>query len=293
VARDKLIEELLDSIDERGFLRMGDVRDAIARNRLKLNDLTGFGEFWTGDPLLKLNKLLPFKLDGIYQRGEFYMRAFQRGSSLFFGTPKGRLFTKYVALPFGGAFLFLEGAQPLLGCHRYVRPIPGQQPQAETVADGAVKSISQLLPAQAHDGAHRPLPAGRGNLGYPAGRRALRIFLLALALGSAVPPRVGRFLKNLFWNWPRAVVESEPVQALLHNPVTRWMRRFLMVPVLTGALAALILRLLGTRPSTSAGFGPDHRGPQRCLLPNPRGAGNRKRGSTRSSNSACGGCHCG
>jgi hypothetical protein len=39
-ARDKLVEELLDRVVERRFLTIGDLRDALARNRLKLPDLT-------------------------------------------------------------------------------------------------------------------------------------------------------------------------------------------------------------------------------------------------------------
>ncbi len=39
VARKKLVEELLDQIEERGFLAMGDLRDAISRNNLKLPDI--------------------------------------------------------------------------------------------------------------------------------------------------------------------------------------------------------------------------------------------------------------
>ncbi len=41
VARKKLVEELLDQICERGFLSMGDLRDAISRNNLKLPDISG------------------------------------------------------------------------------------------------------------------------------------------------------------------------------------------------------------------------------------------------------------
>ncbi len=41
VARDKVVEELIDLVSEHAFLGMGDLRDAIARNRLKLPDLTG------------------------------------------------------------------------------------------------------------------------------------------------------------------------------------------------------------------------------------------------------------
>ena len=52
IARDKLIEELLDRVVERGFLQIGDLRDAIARNRLKLPDLAGPATFFTGDRLI-------------------------------------------------------------------------------------------------------------------------------------------------------------------------------------------------------------------------------------------------
>ena len=51
VARDKLVAELLDRVCDRGYLRIGDLRDAIARNRLKLGDTwTGFV---AGDALLR------------------------------------------------------------------------------------------------------------------------------------------------------------------------------------------------------------------------------------------------
>ena len=80
----------------RGFLRIGDLRDAIARNRVKLPDLRGPGELVRGDPLIRANEWLAVRLDGVYRRGEVYMRLLQRGCSLFFGTRPGRWFSKYV-----------------------------------------------------------------------------------------------------------------------------------------------------------------------------------------------------
>jgi hypothetical protein len=109
VARDKLVEELLDRVVERGFLLIGDLRDAIARNRLKLPDLAGPAEFFTGDRLIRANRRFAAALDGIYRRGEIYLRWLQRLSSLAFGTRVGRFLTRYLALPFGGAYLALEG----------------------------------------------------------------------------------------------------------------------------------------------------------------------------------------
>src|SRR5262249_3682251 len=114
VARDKLIEELLDRVVERDFLQMGDLRDAIARNRLKLPDLARPGEFFAGDRLIRPHRPLAAALDGVYRRGEIYLRWLQRLSSLAFGTRVGRFLTRYVVLPFGGSFVALEGLGHLI-----------------------------------------------------------------------------------------------------------------------------------------------------------------------------------
>ncbi len=52
VAFRKLVEELFDGVANRGFLTMGDLRDAISRSNLKLSDLSGPKEFLLGDRLL-------------------------------------------------------------------------------------------------------------------------------------------------------------------------------------------------------------------------------------------------
>lgn len=110
VSREKVVAELLDRVCERGQLRFGNLRDAIARNQLKMPDLRGPGEFFTGDPLLKADTRLAYDLDGIYRRGEFYLRSLQRGSSLFFGTRSGRWLFLYLIAPFLAAFLLLTFA---------------------------------------------------------------------------------------------------------------------------------------------------------------------------------------
>ncbi|MEX2560599.1 MAG: hypothetical protein WD403_11830, partial [Pirellulales bacterium] len=115
VAKHKLVEELLDRVVERGFLTMGDLRDAISRNNLKLPDLEGASEFLWGDHLLRADRALATTLDGVYHRGEVYLRWPQRLSSLAFGTAPGRLLVRYVAIPFGGAYLALEGLKHILG----------------------------------------------------------------------------------------------------------------------------------------------------------------------------------
>jgi hypothetical protein len=114
VARRKLIEELLDRTVERGFLNMGDLRDAVSRNNLKLRDITTWQEAWTGDEALRADKALAQRLDGVYRAGEMYRRIPQWLSSVAFGTKYGRLFTRYAVIPFGGAYMLLEFFQHLL-----------------------------------------------------------------------------------------------------------------------------------------------------------------------------------
>src|SRR5262249_11344910 len=109
VAYRKLVEELLDRIASRGFLSLGDLRDACARSNLKLPDLSGVSESLAGDRLLRADFALSRSLDGVYRRGEIYLRWLQRFSSLAFATPVGRFLTSYVALPYGGAYIALEG----------------------------------------------------------------------------------------------------------------------------------------------------------------------------------------
>ncbi len=115
VAFDKLTSELLDRISDRGHLSLGDLRDACSRSNLKLPDLASFREFLHGDRLLQADRALSVALDGVYRRGEVYLRWLQRFSSLAFATRWGRFFTLFVALPYGGAYVALEGLQHLIG----------------------------------------------------------------------------------------------------------------------------------------------------------------------------------
>jgi len=107
VARHKVIEGLLDRLVERGFITMGDVRDALSQNSLKLPDVSGPLELAAGDRLLRADRKLAQVLDGVYRPGAVYLRASQRLSSLAFGTGLGRFLVRHVVLPFGGAYLAL------------------------------------------------------------------------------------------------------------------------------------------------------------------------------------------
>jgi len=101
----KTVEELIDRISASGFLSFADVRDAIARGQLKMPDLSGPQEYLRGDPLLRLDRRLATLLDGVYHRGEFYVRALERLTAFNFGTETGRWMTRNLTLPFGSALL--------------------------------------------------------------------------------------------------------------------------------------------------------------------------------------------
>jgi hypothetical protein len=114
LARAKLTDELLDQAVHHGFLGIGHLRDAVSRNQLKLESLSGPRELLFGDPLLKADRRLGISLDGVYRRAEIYLRTLQRLSSVAFGTAPGRFLTLYLILPVGGAFVILEGLSHLI-----------------------------------------------------------------------------------------------------------------------------------------------------------------------------------
>ncbi|MGC8643061.1 MAG: hypothetical protein ACP5XB_24645, partial [Isosphaeraceae bacterium] len=115
VAYRKLVEELLDPIESRGFSTLGDLRDAASRSNLKLQDLAGAAEFFQGDRLLRADRALAQALDGVHRRGEVYLRWLERFSALAFGTAAGRFLTLFLALPFGGSFVLLKGLEEING----------------------------------------------------------------------------------------------------------------------------------------------------------------------------------
>ena len=74
VAEKKIVEELLDKLTHRGFITLSDVRDAVANSQLKFDDIPGPIAFLRGDPLFRIDRQLSASLDGVYHRGEIYLR---------------------------------------------------------------------------------------------------------------------------------------------------------------------------------------------------------------------------
>jgi hypothetical protein len=137
VSRAQLIEELLDRIVERGNLSQSELRDALARNQLKLADLAGPVELFAGDPLLRANRALADRAPGVYHRGEVYLRWLHRASALAFGTRSGRTLTLFLALPFGAALATIVFAQEMLHIARLPHHLHQREFESWVVGLGA------------------------------------------------------------------------------------------------------------------------------------------------------------
>jgi hypothetical protein len=287
VSGNKLVAELLDRICERGYLRIGDLRDAIARNRLKLPDLALPDELLWGDQLLRADKNLADSLDGVYRRGEVYLRFIQRLSALFFGTALGRLFTRFVALPFGGSFLvlmFLEEMRHILGRflaflsrsdpRQIVNTTPATTPGGNPADDHVLAPDDVTLN---DDGRIYIPPLERvsdiGSALTPIGRPVSPVehppswliepmtiisFGLFLLLVLHVPSfrqvvvnvlgRLGNLMLRVFWDWPIAVWRSPTLRAIRQSRGVRFLVRHFWNPLLISLLALAALLLVGIQP---------------------------------------------
>lgn len=245
VALNKLTEELLDRVVERGYLKMGDLRDAVSRNNPRLPDLSGPAEFFRGDRIIRANRRLPVALDGVYRRGEFYLRWLQRISSLAFGTAIGRALMLYLLLPFGGAFLALEGVQhivnpiaELLLPEEITTPVPPTSQDAEGSEAGAA-----------------PFEKRKGELFHlatPTATIVLGCFLFGLLHLPAFRRKVAQALV-LMWRGLRFILIDLPallfrlhaIRWLLGTWPVVWFGRYVMRPLSLAVMVGLLGRLLG------------------------------------------------
>jgi len=113
-SRRKLVDELLDQVLKDRFITLGQVRDSLSRNNIKLPNITSRA-LVDGDALLQMDKLLARDLDGVYRPGEIYLRALQKLSSLAFGSRVGRFLSLYLVLPGISAYVVLAGLQHTVG----------------------------------------------------------------------------------------------------------------------------------------------------------------------------------
>ncbi|WP_394826097.1 hypothetical protein [Pendulispora albinea] len=211
IAQYKLVEELLDQAVARGFIHLAHLRDALSKNHLKLDDLGSPRELYEGDPLLRADALLAVALDGVYRRGEIYLRFLQKVSSLAFGTRAGRMVTLYAILPFGGAFVLLEGlghlVAPLLRAF-------GLGP-VQILGPGSFLATAVVLFGLIHSAIVRRVA-----------ERALRI--------------VGRVLAIVFFRIPRWFLTLPAVSRFLRSRAVRVAIRRVLAPL---SLTALVVYL--------------------------------------------------
>ena len=238
VAFRKVTHELLDGVVQRGFLTLGDLRDAISRNQIKMTDLQSFQEFREGDPLLTADRLFATRLEGVYERGPFYLCWLQRANSLAFGLPWCRLVTKYVALPFGLAFLALMAVEEL--AHLLHHPPPPPPP------DPTIAAVDAVVP---------PTPGAHPRHYLVYGH--WRMFWLGCLFAALI--HLPRFRDAVFlvlrrtWKLLRIAVVEIP-QRIAAFPIVAWLqssfpmllfRRFLLLPLVLSAAFIWLLPALG------------------------------------------------
>jgi hypothetical protein len=236
VARKKLVEELLDRVVESSQLNMGDLRDTLSKNDLKLPDVTSPRELLRGDQLLRADRKLDEALDGIYRRGAIYRRWPQLLSSLAFGTPFGRFLTSHVAVPFGGAYLAAEFFRHvMLGLAGHSTPSHADLSAGEAIVDVATAGPSWLFYA--------------GVLALGSWISLLVHRPLFRAWNMSVLKGFGRFLHRTFIELPSRVLHSQLVQWILHSPLYTLVQRYFMVPATISGLVWLPFKWLGRADS--------------------------------------------
>jgi len=233
VARRKIVEELLDRTVERSYFTMGDLRDAVSKNDLKLEDVTSLVAVAFGDCILRADRRLDNALDGVYRRGAIYLRWPQTLSSLVFGTNSGRILTRHLFIPFGGAYLLLEFfhhmALMLSGEHAVSHP-------AEQTAE-AVIAISQTAEPVSNQPDYL-LWSGVILLGTWISLLIHRPEFRAWNRAALV--RGWKAFCHVTMELPSQVINSESVQRILASRTFAVLRSYVLEPVFLVMLGVLI-----------------------------------------------------
>lgn len=209
VARNVLQEELFAIILRRWHLRFTDLRDAVARNELRLPD-PGWRELLLGDRLARFDRQASAVLPGVYQPGQFYLKGLQQLSALLFGASAGRAIARFLLFPFGVAFIGLEALNYLLNL------LPMTQGPVRLVHPGSVLGVGAGLIALLHT---------------QQGRKA------AIAFGLGCRWLFAEFLYQRLVRWTRWGRAARWLQ----HPLVRKISRYLLEPLLIGLVFALPL----------------------------------------------------
>ncbi len=203
IARNLLQEELCDVILRRWHLRFTDLRDAVARNALRLPD-SGWRELAFGDRLAHFDRQARSALPGVYQPGEFYLKGLQQLSAPLFGSAPGRAMTRFFLLPFGIAFISLEALAYLLSLTEW--------------NDGTLRVV---------------------NFGSVFGVGAALLIALHTQRGRSAVAALGGGLKTLFSQARRALwrlLRWRRMAGWLRHAQARKFFRYLLEPTLIGLL---------------------------------------------------------
>ena len=253
VSRRKITEELLDHVVHHGFFNMSMLRDAISRNNLKMPDLSGASELLRGDWLLQADKRLNRLLDGVYRRGEFYLRWLQKISSLAFGTPAGRFATIYVVVPFGGAMIILEGLKHMFDKIYGVEHAHADASEALAKAGEIATSSADQAVVQAEQPTHILSWFNVADPGaFILGIAVLGAFLCGMIHVPKFRLAVFEFVKSCFmavrrlvFDIPRWFWQHEFLRKIFRSRPMRWLRRSVLYPLVFTALFWLLLPQLG------------------------------------------------
>lgn len=233
IAFGKMVEELLDGVAHRGFLTMGDLRDAISRSNLKLSDLSGPKQFFVGDKLLQADRQLSRVLDGVYQRGDIYLRWLQRLSAVGFGTFVGRFATRFVFIPYGLAYLAFEAVVHVVEVIN--RPVTEEFVDAATGLTTTVEGPGSpvMLAVKEH------MPSIVFALGT--------LLLLIIHVGpfrqfiKKVCAYIFSGLRRAFYEWPARFLRLSAVKRMLKSRAVYFTRKFLVWPAIPTALVCWAL----------------------------------------------------
>jgi hypothetical protein len=228
IAFGKMVEELLDGVANRGFLTMGDMRDSISRSNLKLIDLSGPKEFFLGDKLLQADRQLSRTLDGVYQRGDIYLRWLQRLSAVGFGTLFGRFATRFIFIPYGVAYLTFEATVHIV--ELFNRP---KSEEVKNAVTGVVTTVygpesPVILAVKQH------MPEIVTALG------TLLLLIIHVARFRQVLKKTCAYifsgLRRALYEWPARILRLSAVRRLLKSSAVYFIRKFLIWPTIPTAL---------------------------------------------------------
>ncbi len=209
VAAHKLLCELLDVIALRRHLKFTDVRDIVARNVMRLPDLS-LKDLMHGDRLTRFDRSAARALPGVYKPGEIYIKGLQQLGAPLFGTPPGRLVLRHLILPLALAFLGLKTLDVLIGFFASGAPLWHLANPLLIVA------IALAFNAIAYT---------------QAGRIGARAVLYGLLW----------FLRLLLFDGLKRLARWRPLNRLLQTRLVRALDRNLLRPLLAGATLTLPL----------------------------------------------------